>query len=309
MLLVAKQGKTCLTVIGFTIVVLGSWPGGGRLSCCCGQELVVATVVGSPVDGLRAPDGDHSSSRRIQPTTTRSYVKVGNGCFDSAEPEPASAIVPLDGVPGGEASFLTRMEMIEGQQELDTWRSDVEGDVDAAAVTLAERRNDFRAALQRPLSMTPVQQAVTYVDDEGRPLPWIRGQKDYLLTFAGYDNSPLYLGGTRADRDGFPWYPMSAVWKSPDICYGPLYFEESNLERFGARFPVLQPGISAAHFFSSTVWLPYSMGRQPACDCYYSAGYGRPGNSYCYRARRPVWSLKGATFQSLLVTGLVFALP
>ena len=175
--------------------------------------------------------------------------------------------------------------------------------------SIEKQREAYRQALYLPLNQSPAQRAITYLDDDDNNVPTSAEQRHYLLQFNNYRYSPYYNNECRVDARGMSWYPMSAVWKTPDLCYHPLYFEEVNLERFGARFPYGQPFISAAHFFGSVVTLPYAMGSQPPYCCYYSAGYGRPGNKYSYQLKRPVWSLRGATLQSLLITGLVFGLP
>ncbi len=174
---------------------------------------------------------------------------------------------------------------------------------------ISAKRADFRESLRRPLPTDPIQLALLYVDDDGKPVPDSEFRHTILTQFAGFNSRPFGDGYCRLDACDCCWHAKYYVWKSPDLCYGPLYFEEVNLERFGGRFPIMQPAISAVHFVGNTIRLPYSMGLQSPHHCYYSAGYGRPGNQYCYQCERPVWSLKAGTFQALLVTGLVFGLP
>ena len=194
--------------------------------------------------------------------------------------------------------------------EEDLMNETTEQDIDSAREieSIEKKRERYRQALRRPLSNAPAQLALQYLDDEGESVPSSADQKFYLLQFNGYRYSNYYNNECRVERSGNSWCPMYAVWQTPNLCYNPLYFEEVNLERFGARSPG-QSFISAAHFFSNVVTLPYAMGVQPPHCCYYSAGYGRPGNKYCYLMKRPVWSLRGATMQSLLITGLAFGLP
>ena len=171
------------------------------------------------------------------------------------------------------------------------------------------QRASYRQALRKPLSLSPVQLSIQYVDDQGDALPPSTDQRLYLLQFNGYQSSPFASNQIRLEPNGVSWCSTDALWQTPDLCYHPLYFEEVNLERFGGRFPVGQTIFSAAHFFGGVITLPYALAVQPPHCCYYSAGYGRPGNKYCYMMKRPVWSLRGATLQSLLVTGVVFGLP
>ena len=223
--------------------------------------------------------------------------------------------VQPDVVPNTDESLVEQDRAIDDLDESQFDADDIEDLAENAIGTASEdqsiekQREGYRQALRENLSIAPAQRIFQYLDDEGEPLPSSEDQQTYLLDFNSYRYSRLYSNECRIDSTGNCYCRMDAIWQTPDLCYKPLYFEEINLERFGGRFPYAQPVISAAHFFSSVVTLPYAMGVQPPHDCYYSAGFGRPGNKYCYQMKRPVWSLRGATLQSLLITGLVFGLP
>ena len=174
---------------------------------------------------------------------------------------------------------------------------------------IEQQRLRYRSDLSRPISFSPGQMIFGYVDDKGNQVPASEERRPYLLDFNGYRNNPFSYGGRRQNQFGCYWEPKFAVWKSPDLCYQPLYYEDMNLERYGARQPFLQPGLSAIHFFGSTIRLPYMMALDPIHECQYSAGFGRPGNKYCYQRERFVWSLKAGSFQTLLVAAAVFGLP
>ena len=88
-----------------------------------------------------------------------------------------------------------------------------------------------------------------------------------------YLNSRSYGDDLRATTS-----VTTKTWRSPNMRHRPLYFEETNLERFGHTHPRLQPLISGAHFFTSVAFLPYKTGVTPASTCQYPIGYNRPGD-------------------------------
>ena len=187
---------------------------------------------------------------------------------------------------------------------------DFEDESEEDEKSVEQQRIEYRGDLHQSISLVPALRALTYIDnDDNTYIPETDEQRLYLVGFNDFYNNPVSFGGVRTDLSGQLAYPKCALWKSPDLCHQPLYFEDANLERFGARLPVLQPAISGLHFFSSTIRLPYKMALDPTWECQYVAGYGRPGNRYCYQRERLNWNLKAGSFQALLITGLVFALP
>lgn len=91
--------------------------------------------------------------------------------------------------------------------------------------------------------------------------------------------------------------------------YGPLYFEQANLERYGRYHSPLQPATSALRFFTTIPLLPYAMTiRDPHTAYYwdwpYEAGWAAP------RVRElPPFERRAAVVESAIITGLVFLLP
>jgi len=100
------------------------------------------------------------------------------------------------------------------------------------------------------------------------------------------------------------------TWKAAGYCHKPLYFEDWNLERYGhSHGIVLDPFLSAAHFFVSLPVLPYQMGVQPPWECVYPLGYYRPGSCAPWTVPAVPISGRGFAVQAATVTGLVFLLP
>jgi hypothetical protein len=96
-------------------------------------------------------------------------------------------------------------------------------------------------------------------------------------------------------------------WKSPGTCHKPLYFEDVQLERYGHSWnPVVQPFMSAGHFFVSVPLLPYKMGLNPPNECMYTLGYYRPGSCAPYMIEPLPLSLRAAIYQGLGATGFAF---
>lgn len=105
------------------------------------------------------------------------------------------------------------------------------------------------------------------------------------------------------------WELTTKEWEAPGVAYNPLYFEEPYLERYGYNYGALQPFISAGRFFGRIPALPYMIGANPIHECKYSLGYARPGDCPPYQVEKLPFSPRGALFQSLTVTGLVFLIP
>jgi len=112
--------------------------------------------------------------------------------------------------------------------------------------------------------------------------------------------------GTGATRD---WGMYAFNWEAKGLCYGPLRFEEVNLERHGYAVPLVQPVLSAAHFFGTLPILPYKMAATSRWNCQYSLGHYRPGSYTPFRYNRVPWRLYPAAVQAGVVTGAVLVLP
>jgi hypothetical protein len=79
-------------------------------------------------------------------------------------------------------------------------------------------------------------------------------------------------------------YSEAAYGPALNFCYRPLYFEETNFERYGYHRRFLQPAISAAKFYRNTLLLPYRMLEQRPGFCTYYEHHYRPG-----AAEPPEW--------------------
>jgi hypothetical protein len=106
------------------------------------------------------------------------------------------------------------------------------------------------------------------------------------------------------------WDCLTYTWKASALCHKPLYFEEVALERYGhSRGPILDPLVSAAHFFVTVPLLPYEMGVEPPCECEYTLGYYRPGSCAPWIIDGFPISLRGMALECTAATGAAFAIP
>ncbi len=117
--------------------------------------------------------------------------------------------------------------------------------------------------------------------------------------------------GTIAHRMGFSRAHMETamMWEAPASSHRPLYFEEINLERHGHKIPLVQPAISAAHFFGRVPLLPYMMVSEKHRDTQYALGHYRPGDYAPYSLYVPRLRLDASAAESAIVAAVIFAFP
>ncbi len=104
-------------------------------------------------------------------------------------------------------------------------------------------------------------------------------------------------------------YEKVVLWDASAVGYKALLFEEPNLERHGHRVPVVQPVLSAAHFFATVPALPYLAVSERARQCRYPLGYDRPGNCAPLTWYLPQLRVDASAAEALTLTGLILALP
>jgi hypothetical protein len=108
-------------------------------------------------------------------------------------------------------------------------------------------------------------------------------------------------------------WPLTCFhWEASALCHQPLYFEETNLERYGYSphgLRLFQPLLSAGNFFLTAPLLPYKMGAQPPHQTIYTLGEYRPGSPVPYRIRHPQLSLLGIVAEAMVIGGLTLLIP
>jgi hypothetical protein len=129
------------------------------------------------------------------------------------------------------------------------------------------------------------------------------------------DDATESAAGLRSPDIGDPrlesgWGLVDYAWSPTLLCHRPLYFEQTNLERFGYTVgPCLQPVVSGAHFFATIPALPYKMTIDRPRDCISTLGHYRPGNRVPRRWHGLPLRPDAATVEAATVVGLVLLLP
>jgi hypothetical protein len=105
-------------------------------------------------------------------------------------------------------------------------------------------------------------------------------------------------------------FPAASLLVEPNyVCYGRLYFQERNAERYGWDLGMVQPAVSAGVFFFDVATLPYHWGanlcKGPAC----SAGQCLPGDPVPYLLYPPELSLTGAVAEAGAIAGVLAVFP
>ncbi len=102
---------------------------------------------------------------------------------------------------------------------------------------------------------------------------------------------------------------LTYMWQATSFYHQPLYFEETNLERYGRDHCCWQPLLSAAHFFVTIPAIPYLMTAEPYHEHIYTAGHYRPGSPYVTEQFLPPWSTLAGVTEAGVAVGLVLAIP
>jgi hypothetical protein len=103
--------------------------------------------------------------------------------------------------------------------------------------------------------------------------------------------------------------PMTETVEPNYTCYGRLYFEDKNSERYGWDLGFIQPFVSAGIFFWDTATLPYHLGTEPCRRYECNAGYCMPGDPVPYLLYPPVYSVTGAAAEIGAVVALAAIFP
>jgi hypothetical protein len=103
------------------------------------------------------------------------------------------------------------------------------------------------------------------------------------------------------------WEPLPEIVEPAYLCYGRLYFEQINAERYGWDLGPLHPLISAGIFYFDLATLPYHAATEPLRRYECNTGYALPGDPMPLLLYRPEWSLPGALAQAAAI-GLMFVI-
>jgi hypothetical protein len=103
------------------------------------------------------------------------------------------------------------------------------------------------------------------------------------------------------------WESLVEIVEPAYLCYGRLYFEQINAERYGWDLGPLHPLISAGIFYFDLGTLPYHAATEPLRRYECNTGYALPGDPMPLLLYRPEWSLSGALAEAAAI-GLMFVI-
>ena len=103
--------------------------------------------------------------------------------------------------------------------------------------------------------------------------------------------------------------PMTVCVEPNYLCYGRLYFEDRNSERYGWDLGAIAPLVSASIFFWDVVTLPYQLAPIRAAITIVTPATASPGDPVPYYLYPPQLSITGILFQGGAVVALVGAFP
>ncbi|MCA9118981.1 MAG: hypothetical protein H6822_16840 [Planctomycetaceae bacterium] len=170
---------------------------------------------------------------------------------------------------------------------------------DAEPELTKEQLADLEEIEAFDLDLKPIHSLSARTKPEAGELP-----KNYAAArFAREGEIAHRMGYSRAELE------TTISWEAPAICHRPLYFEEINLERHGYKVPLVQPAISAAHFFGRVPLLPYMMVSEGPRKCQYTLGHYRPGDYAPYSLYVPRLRLDASAAELAVIAGVIFAFP
>lgn len=103
--------------------------------------------------------------------------------------------------------------------------------------------------------------------------------------------------------------PQTEVVEPNYVCYGRLYFEDKNSERYGWDLGFIQPVVSTGLFFWDLAALPYNICAQPCWHFESSAGYCLPGDAVPYLLYPPNLSVTGVLGEASTAVALLAIFP
>lgn len=106
------------------------------------------------------------------------------------------------------------------------------------------------------------------------------------------------------------FWPQTCTYAEPSyVCYGRLFFEQINSERYGWDLGPIHPLVSLGVFYFDVATLPYKLATAP-CRCYEcSSGYRLPGSPVPLLLYPPEWSVTGTVAEAAVIAALFLIFP
>lgn len=137
-------------------------------------------------------------------------------------------------------------------------------------------------------------------------------EKQYKTTDNIYKNFPTnYYDHPGVNQTYAPrvFVPSAMRVEANYLCYGRLYFEDKNSERYGWELGPLQPFVSTLKFYKDVLSLPYNYGTRPCQRFEANAGYCLPGDPVPYLIYPVEASLTGGLLEAGTIVGLYAIFP
>jgi hypothetical protein len=114
---------------------------------------------------------------------------------------------------------------------------------------------------------------------------------------------------SREPYRGRNWPEQKLLVEPNYVCYGRLFFEEKNAERYGWDLGPIAPEVSALYFFKDLALLPYHIGTDPCRKYESNTGYCLPGDPVPYMIYPLDLSVTGALNEAAAVVTLLAVFP
>jgi hypothetical protein len=119
--------------------------------------------------------------------------------------------------------------------------------------------------------------------------------------------SPAYPPAPPPEYVARPWEPLVETVEPAYLCYGRLYFEQINSERYGWDLGPLHPLLSASIFYADLAAFPYHAATDPLRRYECNPGYALPGTPMPLLWYRPELNWAGLAAEAATV-GTLFAI-
>jgi hypothetical protein len=172
----------------------------------------------------------------------------------------------------------------------------------------APARDDEKTQLE-PVVTPPSLERLSRLDSDEKLQERIRqetkNRRDEEVVFP---ESPILSRERYVGRKGL-WPQRQLVVEPGFVCYGKLFFEDKNTERYGWELGYFQAVLSPLKFFGDVAIFPLKWGADPCCpkDC--SSGHCLPGDPVPFLLYPPEITPCGAFFEVAAILALVAIFP
>lgn len=168
-----------------------------------------------------------------------------------------------------------------------------------------DERTDFQASLTPPsLERLARLDSDAKLQERIRQETRTRNRNEEVV----FPESPILSRERYVGRKGL-WPQRQLVVEPGFVCYGKLFFEDKNTERYGWELGNFQTVLSPLKFFADTALFPLKWGADPCCpkDCSY--GHCLPGDPVPFLLYPPEITPNGIIFEAAAIAALIAIFP